>query len=321
MSETLGYHTMPSTAVLPADHDLRMQRVRLALDGLSLGDSFGQHFHAPEYWRTETNARELPPPTWKYTDDTEMALAIAEVLARHGEIEQDDLAAEFAERFRINPYRGYGSGAIEVLQAIGAGRPWHEAASSLFYGQGSLGNGAAMRAAPVGAYFAGDFNAVVVQARMSAEVTHAHPDGIAGGIAVAVAAAWMVDHRSATTASQSTELFECVLAHTPPGSTRSGIQRAARLPLDVWEFHAAEKLGNGSEVRSADTVPFCLWVAARHIDDFTEALWTAARIGGDADTTGAIIGGIVSLAVGREGLPVNWLARREELLLHSGRNA
>jgi ADP-ribosylglycohydrolase len=312
---------MTAHAALPADHDVRMDRVRVALDGLSLGDSFGQHFHAPEHWRTETNSRQLPPPTWKYTDDTEMALAIAEVLAKHGEIEQDDLAAGFAKRFRIDPYRGYGSGAIEVLQAIGEGRPWREAASGLFHGQGSLGNGAAMRAAPVGAYFAGDFSAVVEQARRASEVTHAHPDGIAGGIAAAVAAAWMADRRTAIAASASADLFDCVLAHTPPGSTHSGIQRAAQLPLDVWEFHAAEKLGNGSDVRSSDTVPFCLWVAARHFDDFTEALWTAARVGGDADTTGAIIGGLVALAVGREGLPVNWLARREELLLHSGRNA
>ena len=294
------------------DHAARQSRVRLTLDGLSLGDSFGQHFFAPELWRTEFNSRELPPPPWKYTDDTEMALAIADVLADHGEIDQDLLAAGFARRFGINPYRGYGSGAIDVLQAIEAGRHWREAASGLFDGQGSLGNGAAMRAAPVGAYFAGDFVEVVHQARRSAEVTHTHADGIAGGVAVAVTAAWTTQQAGAD-ASDSADLFECVLAHTPDSPTKSGIERAARLPLDTWEFHAAEQLGCGHQVRSDDTVPFCLWVAARHLDDFTEALWTAARVGGDADTTCAIIGGIVALAVGPEGLPRNWLARREEL--------
>ena len=44
-----------------------------------------------------------------------------------------------------------------------------------------------------------------------------------------------------------------------------------------------------------------------------EAAMAAARTGGDADTTGAIIGGILALAVGREQLPLNWLARREPL--------
>jgi ADP-ribosylglycohydrolase len=286
------------------------------LDGLSLGDSFGQHFFAPELWRTEFNSRELPPPPWKYTDDTEMALAIADVLIVGGEIDQDALAAGFARRFGINPYRGYGSGAIEVLQAIEAGRSWREAASGLFDGQGSLGNGAAMRAAPVGAYFAGNLAEVALQARRSAEVTHAHPDGISGGIAVAIAAAWAAEHPGAD-AAIAADLFECVLAHTPESPTRSGIERAAKLALDVWEYHAAEQLGCGHNVRSDDTVPFCLWVAARHLDDFTEALWTAARVGGDADTTGAIIGGIIALTVGPEGLPRNWLARREELWLQN----
>jgi len=298
--------------MIPADHELRMQRVRLSLDGLSLGDGFGQHFHAPELWRTEFNSRELPPTPWTYTDDTEMALAIADILGTCGEIDQDRLARGFARRFGINPYRGYGSGAIEVLQAIEVGRPWREAATGLFFGQGSLGNGAAMRVAPVGAYFADDFRAVVEQASRSAEVTHSHPDGIAGAIAVAVAAAWAASTRQDSERLPAA-LFDCVLAHTPSGMTRSGIELAAKLPLDAWEFHAAEKLGNGADVKAADTVPFCLWVAARHLDDFTEALWTAARTGGDADTTGAIIGGIVALVAGRDGLPINWLARREEL--------
>ena len=59
----------------------------------------------------------------------------------------------------------------------------------LFGGEGSFGNGAAMRVAPLGAYFADELDAVVEQASFSAEVTHSHPEGIAGAIAVAVAAA------------------------------------------------------------------------------------------------------------------------------------
>ena len=47
-----------------------------------------------------------------------------------------------------------------------------------------------MRAAPLGGYFADDLDRVVEHARRSAEVTHAHPEGIAGATAVAVAAAW-----------------------------------------------------------------------------------------------------------------------------------
>ena len=62
-----------------------------------------------------------------------------------------------------------------------------------------------------------------------------------------------------------------------------------------------------------DTVPFALWCAARQLTHFEEALWATVSGFGDRDTTCAIVGGIVSLAVGREGLPAEWLAARESL--------
>ena len=71
---------------LPADHQERMAGVRLALDGLSVGDALGeQFFHFPEF----IGPRTVPPPRWRYTDDTAMALSIAD---RFGLIEQDELA-------------------------------------------------------------------------------------------------------------------------------------------------------------------------------------------------------------------------------------
>ena len=53
-------------------------------------------------------------------------------------------------------------------------------ADSVFGGMGSMGNGAAMRVAPLGAYWADDYSTVVEQARLSADVTHAHADGQTG---------------------------------------------------------------------------------------------------------------------------------------------
>src|SRR4051812_4545909 len=108
----------------PDDHANRMARVRVAIEGLSLGDSFGERFIHRQCWTTALQSRQLPPAPWKYTDDTEMALAIAEVLGKHGAVDQERLAAAFVRRYAANPYRGYGSGAHEVLSAIGRGEPW-----------------------------------------------------------------------------------------------------------------------------------------------------------------------------------------------------
>jgi ADP-ribosylglycohydrolase len=295
------------------DREPRLARARLATEGLSLGDAFGRPFFYRESWSSGPKFRQLPPPVWTYTDDTEMALGIVEILESCGTIEQDLLATVFSKRYSQNPYRGYGAGAHDILGDIAKGIPWKVAAGNAFEGHGSLGNGAAMRVAPLGAYFADDFGAASEQARMSAEVTHLHPEGIAGAIAVAVATAWAWQHRGSANRSSANDLLKTVLAWTPDSETKRGLEVAATIPLDTWEFTAAERLGNGSRIRASDTVPFCIWNAARSIDDYCEALWTTAAVGGDIDTNCAIVGGIVAMAVGSEGLPGPWLAHREPL--------
>src|SRR5689334_9607595 len=62
---------------LPADHADRMARARLALDGLSVGDAYGDRFFTPatrSHW--DDTEPYLPPGPWLYSDDTEMALGI-----------------------------------------------------------------------------------------------------------------------------------------------------------------------------------------------------------------------------------------------------
>lgn len=242
-----------------------------------------------------------------------MALGIVEVLERHGQIEQDDLSRVFGRAYDNDPDRGYGPAQHELLRDFHRGHDWRSRSLELFNGAGSFGNGGAMRAAPVGAYFADDLSRVADEARKSAEVTHAHPDGIAGAIAVAVTAAWAWRWNKAGRTADRGELFKTVLEATPRGATRERIELASTFSLDDWEFDVANTLGDGSDVTSCDTVPFCLWVAARHLDNFSEALWTAIRVHGDIDTNCAIIGGIVALSHGESGIPTQWRTSRERL--------
>jgi ADP-ribosylglycohydrolase len=151
-----------------------------------------------------------------------MALSIVEVLEARGTIDSHLLADAFARRYRSDPRRGYGGGAHAILQALVDGVPWTAAARMVFDGAGSMGNGGGMRSAPVGAYFADDLDRVVEEARASAQPTHAHPDGQAGAIAVAVAAAL------AAGGTRGAELLEEVLARTPDGLTRDGMAKAVR---------------------------------------------------------------------------------------------
>lgn len=300
------------STIASTGHDARMKRAHVALEGLSIGDAFGERFFLRAPWARIEN-RVLPDPPWRHTDDTAMACSIVEVLAHAERIDQDMLAQRFAERFSRDPDRGYGGGAFSLLHAIARGAPWREASRALFDG-GSFGNGGAMRAAPIGAYFADDVERVAAEARASAEVTHAHPEGQAGAIAVAVAAAYAYTAKDLGSAAQKDGLIPFVLAHTPAGETRDGIARAAEIPLTATLHRAASELGTGEAVTAMDTVPFCTWCAARHLDDFEEAMWTTVAGLGDRDTTCAIVGGIVAAST-RRPIPEVWRRSRERLYL------
>ena len=137
------------------DPKARLARALASLDGLSVGDGFGERFFGND-GRERALARDLPPGIWRTTDDTEMAVAIVDVLEHAQQLDSDRLARAFAARFGFDSARGYGAGAYQLLSAFRAGVPWQIASESLFDGQGSHGNGAAMRVAPLGAYFADD---------------------------------------------------------------------------------------------------------------------------------------------------------------------
>src|SRR5512137_1908188 len=112
--------------------DKALEKALRSLDGVSVGDAFGELFFrlSPH----ETTPDDLPPGPWRWTDDTHMALSIVEVLTKFGHIDQDTLAAAFARRFSEEPFRGYGGGAARLLGLLAMGESWRELAPRLFGG-------------------------------------------------------------------------------------------------------------------------------------------------------------------------------------------
>jgi len=287
-----------------------------SLDGLSVGDAFGECFFSiqlnPMSLEMHLSTRTLPNWKWRWTDDTAMAVSIMEVLERRGEIDQDELAFTFGKRYAWDDRRGYGGTAHGILRGIHNGFAWSEVSSAVMSGSGSMGNGGAMRVAPLGAFFAGNTDTLVTQAIRSAEITHAHPEGKAGAVAVALAAAYVLTSRDVSVEGLWFPYFDYILQHTPDSETRARIAQARDLPPTYSVETAISVLGNGSNIIAPDTVPFCLWCAARAGGDFCEGLWTAVSGGGDMDTNCAIVGGI--LAAAENGAPPEeWKARREPL--------
>jgi ADP-ribosylglycohydrolase len=294
-----------------------LDRALISLDGLSVGDAFGdQFFHA--HAEVQIDQRLMPHPPWEYTDDTETALAIVDVLADNRHIDEDLLAHEFGLRYEAHPNRGYGATAHSILRSIANNQHWRSASSRVFEGMGSMGNGAAMRSAPIGAYFAGDPVRIVDEAKRSAIVTHFHEEGRAGAIAVALAAGWAAQHPAEVNSNRGRDFFEFVLKHTPNSGVRDGIYTASQFAPHTTIMTAVALLGNGLKVTAPDTVPFCLWAASKFLHNFEEAMWFTLSALGDRDTTCAIVGGIVALS-SSTAIPKKWIDARRPLEFRSAK--
>lgn len=289
----------PLTPASPAD--------RLACEslvGLSVGDALGARFEGDAFERGRLAAVLEPDGPAVWTDDTQMARSIVDVLLTARTIDQDRLARLFGLRYE--PWRGYGPAMHGMLPLLGAGKDWRELKDKFFPG-GSFGNGSAMRVAPLGAYFhEATVDTVLEEAELSAEVTHAHPEARAGAAATALAA-WLAARTRGRPVPPLTDLYSVVLGPLAPSlKVTRGIEAAASLPTGTDLEQAARRLGNGSRVTCFDTVPLALWIAFHHLDDFEAAIRHAVACGGDADTLAAIVGGIVAARLGIGSIPERW---------------
>ncbi|MFE2530815.1 ADP-ribosylglycohydrolase family protein [Streptomyces sp. NPDC059371] len=287
-----------------------------SLQGLAFGDAFGDRWFRilRQDGSAALEARTLPSePLWRWSDDTAQALVLVRELAEGGgTVDQDRLALSLAAAYAEDTHRGYGASMHDVLRRIGAGEPWREVVAGQFGGQGSWGNGAAMRVAPLGAWHAVDLDVVAEQAACQSAVSHHHPEAIAGAVAVALAAALATRSRGGPAPARP-DFLQTVAERLPDSDVRSGVRIAARMPEHTSVRHAAEVLGSGYRMSGPDTVPYALWCAAGRLDDLHEGLWFTVAGRGDIDTTCAIAGGVIAARTGVAALPTAWHAAREPL--------
>jgi ADP-ribosylglycohydrolase len=242
----------------------------------------------------------------RWTDDTRMSIDVIESLLDCGKIDQDDLARRFAASYRWS--RGYGPGAAKLLRQIRRGESWRDANRSV-YPNGSYGNGGAMRAAPVGLfYIADDEKQLVLAARASAAVTHAHPVGQDGAVLIALTTAFACQDLSAQ------EISGRLRRHVQTAKFQTTLATAERwLQTDqpVAAQTAAAELGNG--IRAADSCVTAMYIGlALRNDSFPRLLQYIRQVGGDVDTIGAMAGAIWGAACGRHQLPEEHLRQLEQ---------
>lgn len=286
--------------------------------GLAIGDAFGAYFEGQDsdlLAKRFSTARHLidnpPIMPWFYTDDTQMAIGVAQALLQDGAIIEETLCRAFVDNYV--PSRGYGRGARLILEAMENGEDYRHWTNELFPG-GSFGNGAAMRVAPIGLYYFDDVERAWEAARQQSLPTHVHPLGIEGAQLLAAAVAWVVAERSAKQQRDSQRdgpfprelFFQDLLTHPVDDVYRQLLRRAAQIQC-VSEL---SELGNGIAAQESVVTAiacFSLWP-----DDFQELVAHAVLLGGDTDTIAAMAGALAGARLGLAGLPNGWVLALED---------
>ena len=224
--------------------------------GAIVGDVIGSFF---EHSRLKVYDFDLFYPWSKFTDDTVMTLAVAEWLMSSDDKSKDDLVRIMQDFGRKYPRAGYGSSFNAWLWCENP-QPYN-----------SWGNGSAMRVSPVGLY-ADTLDEALALARITAEVSHNHPAGVAGAQAVA-AAVWM-----ARNGYSKDEIREYIMCKFNYDLTRT-IDEIR--PTYQWD------------VSCQGSVPESI-ICFLEGKDFEDVVRLAVSLGGDADTMACIAGSIAA---------------------------
>jgi ADP-ribosylglycohydrolase len=200
----------------------------------------------------KSTAFPLFSPDSRFTDDTVLTAAVADWI-----LTGSDLVDLFHTYFVLYPHAGYG----------GSFYRWAKCRNRQPYN--SWGNGAAMRVSPVG-WAAKSIEEAAQLATKSAAVTHDHPDGVSGAVAVAIAVFL------ARTGASKEEIRQKVMHRCGYNLTRS--------VADIRPNYAFD-------VSSSRSVPESI-IAFLDSSDFESAIRNAVSLGGDADTMACIAGSI-----------------------------
>jgi poly(ADP-ribose) glycohydrolase ARH3 len=292
----------------------RADRFRGALVGVAVGDALGAPFEGRPrpVLIDEIDVHAGGAGPLRTTDDTAMTIAVAESLLFTNRLDEDHLARTFVTTYLRDPYRGYGAGVAALLGRLADGDDWRSAAPTQFAGQGSWGNGAAMRVAPIGISAAGDPDTAADLARRTARLTHTHPLGVAGAAVQAAAIAVLVD-QPPDEIVDAPRLIATLCRIAAEDELGAALDAAGELAGGGTPGKIARTLGTG--VAAVEAVPAALCAFLRHPDSFADAVRLAIGLGGDTDTIAAMTGALAGARLGHTAIPGEW-ARRTE---HSAR--
>lgn len=206
-------------------------------------------------------SHELYRFTAKYTDDTQMTIAIAEMLLSESYWSDEEIAASFVRCFKRDPREGYSKGLYSILNKVDSGKGLLNAITPT-----SDRNGAAMRSVPIG--FLNNKSDVIQFAEKQAAITHKTEVAIKSSCAVALAA-----HFALHLEGKLSELMSFLKSES----------------LANWNFNWSGRVS----VSAYDTVSAAFSCLINN-DNLKDLLKRSVSLGGDTDSVASIAVGLAS---------------------------
>lgn len=281
------------------DTSARLDRAVGSLLGLAVGDAIGTTLEftskpiAAEHFEM-VGGGPFGLKAGEWTDDTSMALALADSLSHDSSLDPADLMARFLSWHRTGQYSCIGR-CFDIGTTVRAALAQFERTGDPIAGSKdsyAAGNGALMRLAPVAIRHWDNLTECARIAALQTSTTHGAPEAVSASV-----------------------LFATMLAEAIDGKPRSDVFRPRREPFDGRVTDIAQGSWRGKHRDSIRGSGYCvqsleaaIWAVAR-TTSFRKAVLTAANLGEDADTTAAIAGQLAGAIYGVSGIPREWLER------------
>ncbi len=297
-----------------------LDRARAAFLGLALGDAYGRPLEFLRGARVRTAPVDLSPGVFRWTDDTHMALYLAQAALEHGPgpVDAGRFGAAVGAQFSawlddpLTPSTAPGSTCLAGARRWRAGRDWRTSGVPDRAGCGSV-----MRICPLPLAYAGDD--LTTAARVSSLVTHAHPDAVEAAVAASHLLRWTLEEArfAPDLVARAVERLRGPWAEgggTTARALEAALELAARPAAAAevdWLDEPAVPGGDGGWL-APSALGLAVTAALRWGHDFALAIDRAARIDGDSDSVACLAGMLLAGAAGADVLPPTWLAALPE---------
>jgi len=242
------------------------------------------------------------------SDDTEHTCMLAQSLIKTGNYRPDLVGSKFASNFAwrlqfwlLGLPAGIGLATLRAILKLWIGIP------SRWSGVYSAGNAPAMRSALIGVCYGDDTDKMCTLTKAATRITHTDPKAEYGALAVALAAHLSATRDGNIAPAEFLREIRTLVTDTEFSNLMTSVTDSVARGENAVNFAARIGCAEGVGGYIYHTVPAVLHVWLAHQKDFHGAIVTIVRLGGDTDTTAAIVGAIVGAHVGKAGIPSEWL--------------